>query len=386
MVDGILDQGLPFVASYLEKIISRPIIITDDAGKIHYPAVEYPARIEALFMQLPPHICEGHYYHKEASDYLYYHIGCNGTSAYIIVKNIAQEAVPKTLSILAEAKLAIKCYFYNFNNTTKNKGKGQKEQAEYLFFHNEPHIREIIKIIAQNLDSNKLYFAEIMEVDGFAEHIDWQAVYLYSRDYLKKAKLEVIPLAWSKRLLLIVSICFNNNTLELNPDWPKFINKFKEAIETRFKIIVSKGIGRVYPLADLDKSYNEACLALKLSRLMEKSNFSQKFSDLGVFSLLFSQETEAIKNYCLKSLGQILEYDEKNNSALLPTLRILLDTSVNWKQTADTLFIHVNTLYYRVEKIEKLLNVDLSKMETRTNLFIAIKVWDTLKSLSLLDD
>lgn len=49
------------------------------------------------------------------------------------------------------------------------------------------------------------------------------------------------------------------------------------------------------------------------------------------------------------------------------------------KSTADSLHIHVNTLYYRINKIEQLLDLDLSKMSAQVELYTAIKVWDTLK-------
>lgn len=91
-----------------------------------------------------------------------------------------------------------------------------------------------------------------------------------------------------------------------------------------------------------------------------------------------------MKDFCLQILGKLIEHDDKTDGELLPTLRKLLDSNVNMKSTADSLFIHVNTLYYRVSKIEELLDIDFSDMSSRVNLFIAIKVWDTLKAIDLI--
>jgi len=48
--------------------------------------------------------------------------------------------------------------------------------------------------------------------------------------------------------------------------------------------------------------------------------------------------------------------------------------------------VHVNTIYYRVERIEKLLGLEVQNAAHKFELFVAIKIWDVLKSLGVLDD
>ncbi len=62
----------------------------------------------------------------------------------------------------------------------------------------------------------------------------------------------------------------------------------------------------------------------------------------------------------------------------MTTLRKLVDNNFNRKAAADSLFIHINTLYYRLTKIEEILGVNMSKIDTKLNIFLAIKVYDTL--------
>lgn len=181
--------------------------------------------------------------------------------------------------------------------------------------------------------------------------------------------------------MLIVPARFKNNSLEIDPLWPEIddISKYKEVVENRFNIRTSLGIGQAYPLLDLNKSYNEARIALTLPRLMGKKGFVQKFTDLGVFAFVFSKNAEVMREYCLKTLGKLIEYDEKNDSELMLTLRKLVDNNFNRKATADSLFVHINTLHYRLTKIEQILEINLSRIDTRLNLFSAIKVYDTLR-------
>lgn len=74
-----------------------------------------------------------------------------------------------------------------------------------------------------------------------------------------------------------------------------------------------------------------------------------------------------------------MDYDEANEGVLLPTLRILLDNCFNWKKTAQQMYVHVNTLHYRIKKVEQLMQIDLSQMENRVNTFLAIKLYDLMQ-------
>ncbi len=80
----------------------------------------------------------------------------------------------------------------------------------------------------------------------------------------------------------------------------------------------------------------------------------------------------------------MLEYDHDCNADLQITLRTLLDDNFNYKATAEKLFIHVNTVRYRAEKIAQLLNIDLNDPDTRFNLYAALRVGDVRKALDLL--
>ena len=152
-------------------------------------------------------------------------------------------------------------------------------------------------------------------------------------------------------------------------------------MEKKIDIDTSLGIGRSYPVAELNNSFNEARVALTIPMLMGEKSFTQHFSDMGIYSFVFSQSREKIKAYCQKYLGQLIEENGDADSALLPTLRTLLDTGFSMKTTAEILHIHVNTLYYRINKIKQLLNIDFSRMDKQVELYIAIKVWDAFNAV-----
>lgn len=70
---------------------------------------------------------------------------------------------------------------------------------------------------------------------------------------------------------------------------------------------------------------------------------------------------------------------------LLDTLRCYFDANLNINETAERLFLHINTLRYRLKRVEELTNTSFQKAYDRTNLYIALKVYDVLGRLELID-
>lgn len=388
LVDGVLDEGLPFVGSYLEKMLNRPVIITDSIGQVYYPDMPGGiAGIDEMFIRLPADRFADESYYQESERRLYYHIELNGASANIIVNDLPAELVAKTESVLAEGKLAIKCYFSKLKSTNKKKDRFAEELAEYLISKNNADIKEVIRLSDKDLDIQKPYIVEIINVEETVDTMQWELINSYVREYQGRRGHDAISFVYSDCLVLVIPASCNGGTGEVIQDWLPLhdIIRFKEAVENRFNISVSIGQGQVHQLAQLKKSYEEARYALTLQQLMGKKSFIQRFSDLGVFSFVFSQDPKTLENYCQKTLGQLMEYDRKNNGQLLDTLRKLLACRTNTRAVAESLFIHINTLYYRMEKIEKLLNVELSQKYTRLDLFAAVTVWDTLKMNGFID-
>ena len=74
------------------------------------------------------------------------------------------------------------------------------------------------------------------------------------------------------------------------------------------------------------------------------------------------------RHLCYPGVVQLYIYDRKNKTELLDTLRVYLESGSNAAEAAKKLFIHRNTLYQRMKKIEEIIQVDLK--DTRIRLFI----------------
>lgn len=380
LVDGVLDKGLSYVAEFVENILKHSVIIADHDGRIHYPEeVSYSGEIDDVFVSIPTILSGREFYYQNSSRSLYYRVHYNDSSAFIIAQDVPVEQISRALALLIDTKLAIKCYFCKLH---KESDRFEQELAEYLFANSNANIRDLAKLSENRLEMDQLYFVTLVETEQGDDITQMQRVRSYLYEYLKKNKFEAVPISWSNYICMIIPVGSMVDKLDEALDWPAMITS-KEVVEEKFALALSQGIGQVHPLADLRKSFHQARVALTLPRLLGKNHFVQKFSELGIYYPIFCQELKEIRSFCLQTLGKIIEHDERTEGDLLPTLRKLLDSNVNMKSTADSLFIHVNTLYYRVNKIEELLKIDFSNMDNRVNLFIAIKVWDTLNANGL---
>ncbi|MDH7478993.1 MAG: helix-turn-helix domain-containing protein [Syntrophomonadaceae bacterium] len=385
LLEGMLDGGLPFVASYLERKIGRSVIITDAVGKINYPDMsDISFKAEDLFIDIPQEFSHNYYYNP-ANNCLYYRIKHNSHGGYVIVENLPPNTTAKATAAIAECELALK---YHFSLESKKKEEFGQSLWEHLFLAAGENIIDKLKLLEQKMDINNYYFVSVIEVEEGAPNLNWNLLRSYLNENLHRDHTEYVSTIIAPgRLVTILRGNPKGGPMDIDPDWAgrETAAETKFSIENKFNITFSQGLGRLYRPSGLTKSYREACIALALPRLMGKKRFTQYFSQLGVFTVIFSHDIDTIKTYCLQVLGKIIEHDEKHGTDLLRTLRILLDNACSWTTTANQLYVHVNTVYYRASKIEQLLNVDFSSFETRLHFYTAIRTWDILHMCNLLE-
>lgn len=92
--------------------------------------------------------------------------------------------------------------------------------------------------------------------------------------------------------------------------------------------------------------------------------------------LLASVPEEVQTSYRERLLGPLVEYDRDHRSELVDTLEQFLAHSGSWQRCAASMHVHVNTLRYRIGRVEELTGRDLSSLEHRVDLFLALKLRD----------
>ena len=71
-------------------------------------------------------------------------------------------------------------------------------------------------------------------------------------------------------------------------------------------------------------------------------------------------------------VSPLADYDLRRDSDLIKTLRVYFDTGTNASETADRLFLHRNSLLYRLERIQDLTSLDLKEPDARLALQLGL--------------
>jgi sugar diacid utilization regulator len=125
--------------------------------------------------------------------------------------------------------------------------------------------------------------------------------------------------------------------------------------------------------ASIQQSYDEAKKVLTMMKKNLQLSNVLHYSNLGIFRLFFEiQNPEKIQSYYMENIGDLIVADQKNHTELLKTLRCYLYNNCNLRKTAQTLFIHRNTLFYRLNLIRDTIGKNLDDPLVRHELFISI--------------
>lgn len=132
---------------------------------------------------------------------------------------------------------------------------------------------------------------------------------------------------------------------------------------------------------DIPASYNDAVLVKNIyNYILPKKSFVKFYNDLGIFKLFHSINNNSIlEQFINETIGSVLQYDRENNLNLIDTLQTLINNNMNMKQSSRDLYIHYNTLRYRVDKLNEL-NIDLSDGRKTTEVAVALEIIKYLKS------
>ncbi|MCI7106662.1 MAG: PucR family transcriptional regulator ligand-binding domain-containing protein [Agathobacter sp.] len=127
------------------------------------------------------------------------------------------------------------------------------------------------------------------------------------------------------------------------------------------------------------KSYHQAKSIQKLQENAKIDPSLVFYSDMGIYKLLMGiEDKEIILEYYDKTIRPLLDYDQKNDSDLAVVLRCYLNHNGSVKETADELYVHRNTINYKLNKISELLDMDLSQLNNRLQLSVGFMLLDML--------
>jgi hypothetical protein len=128
---------------------------------------------------------------------------------------------------------------------------------------------------------------------------------------------------------------------------------------------------------ELGHGLHEAGQALELARRLGIADRPLAFEHLGVYRILLDGGgSQHRRDFVEDTLGPLARYDAERGTQLVPTLRAYVQADYNANQTARQLYVHANTLAYRLRTIRRLLGGDPARGDLRLTVELALKLSD----------
>lgn len=194
------------------------------------------------------------------------------------------------------------------------------------------------------------------------------------RDILKLHGRKVMQMLLGDDVVLLMPYENESNGARQNTDILTGIFE-KLAIEMPGLTVTAALGGRFESLQDARKSYLQAIKVLRsFSKLKTASCPIYAYEDLGIYKLLFEIGSEKLKLYYQEVIEPLNEYDQKHHMDLVNSLFVYFEENCNAAKTAKRLFVHRNTLDYRLKKIAEITGRNLDDPYDRLTLQLGVIV------------
>lgn len=301
---------------------------------------------------------------------------------YISILEVDGQLADDVVSRLATASTAIAVEFLKQGGVAESEQKMRRDFFRDLLFANYSMSQETLHRRATYLGYalSSSYWALVVEFDAVP-----------SEDALSEQLKQLVGTLnslLSFRQALVVSESQGATILYPVKEGQPSLDKLKQLAETiRQKVnqtspgwTVSIGIGQLYnDLLSIPKSYREAGHAVKIGRALKGPSQVHGFADLGIYRMLlqFASSRNPSEFFC-DALERLLEYDQQADKELVKTLAAFLECNGNLTETSERLYIHRNTLKYRLERIRDITQIDLDDSENRLILHLGLKMHQIL--------
>ena len=179
-----------------------------------------------------------------------------------------------------------------------------------------------------------------------------------------------IIFAYDRDIVLLINY---ETEAEVNND---DIELIKEELNKKIdKFYFNIGAGTyVNEVSQISESYQQASYVLDFLKATERKNVIYRYNQLGIMRLLWKLNSDELKKFAIEYLAKLIEYDQGNSTEWLDTLGVYLEEGGSIQNAAKRLFIHPNTMSYRVKRIKEILEIDLQDQEVQLNLLAAYKI------------
>ncbi|MGN0467628.1 MAG: PucR family transcriptional regulator [Acutalibacteraceae bacterium] len=156
-------------------------------------------------------------------------------------------------------------------------------------------------------------------------------------------------------------------------DLEKLARSIVDTLHTEYYINCLIGIGTiVLGVKELPRSFKEAQISLEVGKVFDTEKTIVTYENLGIARLIYQLPTTLCETFLREIFkkGSIVGLDQET----LFTIQKFFENNLNVSETSRKLFVHRNTLVYRLEKIKKLTGLDLREFDDAIVFKVALMV------------
>ena len=185
--------------------------------------------------------------------------------------------------------------------------------------------------------------------------------------------------AWAGRILQVVPASYLVQT-EPRRNGRSFgsylVYLHRDQLRETFSVDFTIAIGQAFPARQIYQSYLSAMMTDFYLRYFRKEDRIKRYEEIAPSKWFSHQGMEQMLPELEKRYSPLNRYESERSGYLFSTLRELVRSQFNYQDAAHALHIHLNTLYYRQEKLADLLSLDLTDLETKIILYHELFAYD----------
>ncbi len=258
--------------------------------------------------------------------------------------------------------------------------------AEMIFANQkrQDKVNDIINDVYMNkITDNTCYLMENIEFQGAfyrclslrsetnTEQTRWNNVQNIVTNYLEKNHYRVIAGTGENSSSAVLA---SDSRM---PDVTQVLQRLAEKVEQICGLSdLYELIGEAVPdVRQIGISMRQALYTYEIVKRRPAGKGAYWYRNLGVYRLICSENIETARvEFANDYLGELLM---PKNRELLETLAVYIRSGQNMTQAADAMFIHINTMKYRIKKIEQMLDCSLKDVDVANCIYISLAICET---------
>lgn len=306
-------QGADGLGRYLKKILSKPILLVAGNGREFYPErIPVAESIRKILCHMPSFQDEQYYYmHDRRLLVLQTSLPQEELRLFLFISRTTEDEIDGLVQKVKPVRLALSYFLRSQIDLGQEVRRVTDQILTKAFASTQYRLEDLLHQNGIDLDAAQAY--RVMLVDFEDQSIsDMEVDFTGSLLQLAHRYADAIlcPLTWQGRGLVIMPDVDSNLEPALRDHtagMQQMLQDWQQDFSKRHQVQVDCGLGSVHKLPELQRSYQEARMALSYGRTKHEHGFFRYYEDCGILSNIFAGGVESAFAFCRSALGRLLE-------------------------------------------------------------------------------